>query len=104
MSSPDASADETTDVTQQKIQTNGECNLRSALMREFDKLSPLMKEPKIRGQIGEAGKKDKQTYVSLMHQIKQARLTSYTDQEVINAVISSVVPDYILCTVLEINI
>ena len=39
-----------------------------------------------------------------MHQIKQARLTSYTDQEVINAVISSVVPDYILCTVLEINI
>ena len=47
-------------------------------------LSVLTKELKIRGQIGEAGQKDKLTYVSLMHQIKQARLTGYTDQEVIN--------------------
>ena len=57
MSSPDASADETTDVTQQQIQPNGEGNLRSALLMDFDKLSPLRKEPKIRSQIGEAGKK-----------------------------------------------
>ena len=36
-----------------------------------------------------------------MHQIKQARMTSYTDQEVINAVISSMVPGLTLRTVLE---
>ena len=64
-------------------------------------LSPLRKELKIRGQIGEAGQEHKLTYVSLMHQIKQARLTGYTDQEVINTVISSMVPGLTLRTVLE---
>ena len=100
-SSPDDIADETTDVTQQQIQANGEGNLRSDLLREFGMLSPLRKELKIRGQIGEAGQKDKLTYVSLMYQIKQARLTDYTDQEVINAVISSMVPGLTLRAVLE---
>ena len=64
-------------------------------------LSPLRKELKIRGEIGEAGQKDKLTYFSLMHQIKQARLTGYTDQEVINVVISSMELDLALRTVLE---
>ena len=36
-----------------------------------------------------------------MHQIKQARLTGYTDQEVINPVISSMVPYSTLRTMLE---
>ena len=36
-----------------------------------------------------------------MHQIKLARLTGYTDQQMINAVISSMVPDLTLCGVLE---
>ena len=64
-------------------------------------LSPLRKELKIRGEIGEADQKDKLTYFSLMHQIKQARLTGYTDQEVINVVISSMELDLALRTVLE---
>ena len=64
-------------------------------------LSPLRKELKIRGEIGEAGQKDKLTYFSLMHQIKQARLTGYTDQEVINVVIISMELDLALRTVLE---
>ena len=64
-------------------------------------LIPLRKDLKIRGQISEASQKDKMTYVSLMHQIKHAGLTGYTDQEVINAVISSVVPGLTLRTVLE---
>ena len=64
-------------------------------------LSPFRKELKIKGQIGEAGQKDKLTYFSLMHQIKQARLTGYTDQEVINVVISSMELDLALRTVLE---
>ena len=71
-SSPDGIADDTTDVTQQQIQAHDEGNLRSDLLREFGMLSPLRKELKIRGQIGEAGQKDKLIYVSLMHQIKQA--------------------------------
>ena len=58
ISSPDGIADETTDVTQQQIQANGEGNLRSDLLREFGMLSPLRKELKIKGQIGEAGQKD----------------------------------------------
>ena len=93
--------DKTTDVTQRQIQANGEGNLRSDLLREFDMLSPLRKELKIRGEIGEAGQKDKLTYFSLMHQIKQARLTGYTDQEVINVVIISMELDLALRTVLE---
>ena len=75
ISSLDGIADQTTGVTQQQIQANGEGNLRSDRLREFGMLSPLRKELKIRGQVGEAGQEDKLTYVSLMHQIKQARLT-----------------------------
>ena len=53
-------ANGTTDVTQQPVQANGEGNLRSDI--------------KIRDEIGEAGQKDKLTYVSLMYQIKQATI------------------------------
>ena len=101
ISSPYHITDKTTDVTQRQIQANGEGNLRSDLLREFDMLSPLRKELKIRGEIGEADQKDKLTYFSLMHQIKQARLTGYTDQEVINVVIISMELDLALRTVLE---
>ena len=48
-------------------------------------LSLVRKELKVKGQIGEVGQKDKLTYVSLRHQIKQARQTDYTYREVINA-------------------
>lgn len=83
-------------------QNTGEGNkFSSAILRELGMLSPLRKELKIRGQIGEAGQKDKLNYVSLMHQVKQAKLTGYTDQEVINAVISAMIPGLKLRTVLE---
>ena len=94
MSSFNGNADETTNVTQQPIQANSEGNLRPDLLRKFGMLSPLRKGLK-------AGQKDKLTYVSLMHQIKQPTLTGYTDQEVINAMISSMVPGLTLGTVLE---
>ena len=64
-------------------------------------LSPLRKKLKIRGKIEVASQKGKLTYATLMHQIKQGRLTGQTDQEVINAVISSMVPGLTLCMVLE---
>ena len=97
------SANRTTDVTQQPVQANDKGNLRSDLLIKFDYniLSTPRKEPKIRSQISEVGQKEKLTYVSLMHKIKQARLAGYTDQEVITAVISSVVPGLTLATVLN---
>ena len=55
-------------------------------------LNPLRKDLNIRGAIGEAGQKSKLTYFILVHQIKQAKLIGYTDQEIINAVISYVLP------------
>ena len=55
-----SNANGTTDVTQQPIQANDEGNLRSDI--------------KVRGQIGEAGQKYKLTHVSLIHQIKQAKI------------------------------
>ena len=54
--------------------------------------NPLTKDLKIRGTIMEAGQKDKLTYVSLVHQIMQAKPMGYTDQKITNAVISSVTP------------
>ena len=41
------------------------------------------------------------TYVSLVHQIKQAKLVCYTDKEITNAVISSMSPSLTLRNVLE---
>ena len=95
-----SSFNETTDVTQQPIQAYSKGNLSSDLLRQFGMSSPLTKETKIRGQTGEPGQK-KLTHVSLMHQLKEARLTGYTDQEVINGANSSMVPGLTLLTVLE---
>ena len=75
-----SNANGTTDATQQPIQANYEGNLRSDLLKEVGMLSPLRNELTIRGQIDKNCQKSKLTYVSLMHQIKQARLTDYTDQ------------------------
>ena len=69
MSSSNGNVDGNTEVTQQPVQANDEGSLRSHFLREFDMLSPLKKELKIRGQIIKAGQKGKLTYVSLMNQI-----------------------------------
>ena len=52
------------------------------------------------GAIGEAGQKYKFTHASLVHQIKQAKLMGYIDQETINAVISSMITSLTFQTVL----
>ena len=64
-------------------------------------LNPLSKDLKIRGAIGEAGQEDKLNYVILVHQKKQAKLMDYSDQNITNAVISSMSPSITLPTVLE---
>ena len=68
----------------------------SNVWRELGKLNPLRKDLKIREKIGEAGQKDKMTYVSLVHQIKQAKRIDYTDQEITSTVISSSSPSLTL--------
>ena len=65
------------------------------------KTSLLRKELKIKGQIGEAGQKDKLTYVSLMHQINEARAAGYDESEIVNSVIRAMIPSLTLRNVLE---
>ena len=46
----------------------------------------LRKELKIKGQIGEENQKDKPTYVSLMHQIDEAKEAVYEQSETVSNV------------------
>ena len=73
-------------------------------LRDLDplqKTSLLRKELKIKGQIGEAGQKDKLTYVSLIHQMSEAKACGYDDNEIVSSVIRAMVPSLTLRTVLE---
>lgn len=40
--------------------------------------------------MGEAGQKDKITFVSLMHQINEAKVVGYDDDDIMNGVIRAV--------------
>lgn len=53
----------------------------------LSKTSLLRKEFKIKGHIGNAPQIDKLTYVSLMHQIKEAQSSGYDDKEFVSKVI-----------------
>ena len=61
----------------------------------------LVKEFKIQGTIGEPGQKDKLTYQSLISQIEAGLKRSYSDQEVVLAVIRAVQPGLQLRSYLE---
>ena len=59
----------------------------SPILRELNlRTSLLRKELKIKGQIGEANQKDKPTYVSLMHQIDEAKEAVYEESETVSNV------------------
>ena len=53
------------------------------------------------GSFGEAGQKEKLTYVSLMHQINEAKAAGYDQNEIVNGVIRAMVPSVTLRNVLE---
>ena len=53
------------------------------------------------GSFGEAGQKEKLTYVSLMHQINEAKAAGYDQNEIVNGVIRAMVPSVTLRSVLE---
>ena len=79
-------------------------NLTSGWLREMEALSKtkmLRREFKVRGQIGEPGQRDKLTYVSLMHQIRDAHAAGYKEDKIVSRVINCMVPSLTLRGVLE---
>ena len=81
---------------------DGQGNNFSAVLRELNlSTSLLMKELKIKGQIGEANQKDKLTYVSHIHQIDEAQETGYEESEIVSSVIRAMIPSLALRNVLE---
>ena len=61
----------------------------------------MRKELKIKDQIGEVNQNDKLTYVSLMHQIDEAKQTWYGKSEIVSSVIWAMIPSPSLRNVLE---
>ena len=75
-----------------------------SLLRELGvlkKTSLLRKDFKIKGQIREGGQRNKISYVSLMHQINEAKLSSYDEEDIINSVIRAMTASLTLRNVLE---
>ena len=64
-------------------------------------ISAFHKDFKIRGAIGEAGQKDKLSDISLLKQIEEGKDKSYSDKEIVNAVIKAITPELYLRNVLE---
>ena len=90
--------------TKKKLLKDHDEGKRDFFLREFDvlkKTSLLRKELKIKGQIGEASQKDKLSYISLMHQINEAKASGYDDDEIVSSVIKAMVPSLTLRNVLE---
>ena len=81
---------------------NGEGNV--SVLRELGvlkKTSLLRKDFKIKGQIREGGQRNKISYVSLMHQINEAKLSSYDEDDIINSVIRAMTASLTLRNALE---
>ena len=65
------------------------------------KTSLLKKEFRVEGSIGEVGQKEKHTYVSLMHQINEAKAAGYDEDVIVNGVIRAMVPSLTIGNALE---
>ena len=88
--------------TEMKTEEAGGGNLN--LLRELGilgKTGLLRKDLKIRGQVGEAGQKGALSYVSLIHQIKNAQQAGYEESEIVSVVIGAMIPSLTLRNVLE---
>ena len=66
--------------------SRGNGNLPPSLLELNQKTSLLCKELKIKRQIGDAHQKDKLTYVSLIHQIKEVQEADHNESEIVNSV------------------
>ena len=75
-----------------------------SLLRELGvlkKTSLLRKDFKIKSQLVEVGQRDKISYVSLMHQINEAKLSGYDEEDIINSAIRAMTPSLTLRNILE---
>ena len=81
---------------------DGQGNNFSPILRELNlRISLLRKELKIKGQIGNANKKDKLTYVSIKHHTDEAQEAGYEESEIVSSVIRAMIPSLTLRNVLE---
>ena len=76
----------TTTVGKHDQTSRGNGNLPPSLLELNQKTSLLCKELKIKRQIGDAHQKDKLTYVSLIHQIKEVQEADPNESEIVNSV------------------
>ena len=97
----EVNADSTTTKMLLKKPTSGKRDTFNSYESLLKKTSLLRKELKLRGQIGEPSQKDKLSYVSLMHQIEEAKSSGYDDDEIVSAVIKAMTPNLTLRNVLE---
>lgn len=84
---------------EQKLKTQGATAPTTGSVPEVT----LRKEFRIFGQIGEAGQKEKLSYISLSNQIESGLKKGYTENEIIEAVIRAVSPGLHLRELLEIK-
>ena len=86
-----------------KIKTQGEdTRMATALPTRLPEVT-LRREFRICGQIGEADKKEKLSYTSLINQIESGQRKGHSEAEIIEAVISAVSPGLHLRETLEIK-
>ena len=95
----DQESDTLVAVTDDDQEGEGKMNI----LREMSvlKRSLLRKKFRVKGTIGKAGQKEKLTYVSLMHQINEAKAAGYDQNETVNGVIRAMVPSLTPRNVLE---
>ena len=69
--------------------SNVEVNILGVVRFGSD-MSALQKDFHVREATGEAGQKDKLSYVSLLKQIEEGKDKGYSDKEIVNAVIKAI--------------
>ena len=77
------------------------CMLSIRELGYLNQTSLLMKDVKIWGVIGNAGQKDRLSFVSLSHQINDGKAAGYSEKEIIEGVLKSMAPNLRLRNVLE---
>ncbi|XP_030829118.1 uncharacterized protein LOC115919439 [Strongylocentrotus purpuratus] len=63
--------------------------------------TPWRREFKISGQVGEAGQRERLSFMSLIHQIERGKERGYADEEIVDAVIRAMAPGLTLRAYLE---
>lgn len=73
----------------------------STISRAQPEATPWRREFKISGQVGEAGQKERLSFMSLIHQIERGKERKYADEDIVDAVIRAMAPGLTLRAYLE---